>query len=186
MEGKRGEEEGHQQREKTISDVVELTNGPIDILAATQRTVRDETGAVSTFIGTTRNHFQGKQVLRLEYEAYEPMALSEMRSICAKLRLQFGSYDQSERGLADIVLIHRIGEVPVSEASVFVAVSSVHRSESLQACALAIDLIKESVPVWKKEFYVDGSSSWKENCECSLSRSSSSHDHNHDHHSSSS
>jgi len=154
-----------------ISDVVELTRDPIDVLAATQRTVRGETGAVSTFIGTTRNHLQGKKVLRLEYEAYEPMALAEMRSICSKLRLRFGSFDQTERGLADIVLIHRIGEVPVSEASVFVAVSSVHRSESLQACALAIDLIKELVPIWKKELYLDGSSSWKENCECSLSHS---------------
>lgn len=94
----------------------------------------------------------------MEYEAYEKMALKEMNNICEKIR--------SKWNLEYIVIYHRLGEVPVSEASVVIAISSPHRKESLKAVEYAIELLKSSVPIWKKEVYDSNESEWKENKEC--------------------
>ncbi|EDO45567.1 predicted protein [Nematostella vectensis] len=116
-------------------------------------------GAVSLFVGTTRDNFEGKNVVRLEYEAYIPMASSEMRKICKLAREKWN--------IMKIAIYHRIGIVPIGEASVIIAVSSAHRKESLEAVSFIIDTLKATVPIWKKEIYEQGEAQWKENKECS-------------------
>ncbi|XP_048583295.1 molybdopterin synthase catalytic subunit isoform X2 [Nematostella vectensis] len=108
-------------------------------------------GAVSLFVG--------KNVVRLEYEAYIPMASSEMRKICKLAREKWN--------IMKIAIYHRIGIVPIGEASVIIAVSSAHRKESLEAVSFIIDTLKATVPIWKKEIYEQGEAQWKENKECS-------------------
>lgn len=99
----------------------------------------------------------------MEYEAYEPMALKEMNNICSKIRSQWKVHH--------IAIYHRLGEVPVSEASIVIAISSPHREESLKAVEYAINSLKASVPIWKKEVYDTQESQWKENKECAWSNS---------------
>jgi molybdopterin synthase catalytic subunit len=101
-----------------------------------------------TFAGMTRNGNAGRQVLKLEYEAYEPMALNEMR----KLALEAGERFKIVR----IAIQHRIGVVAIGETSVAIAVSAAHRAEAFEACRFAIDRLKEVVPVWKKEYFEGG------------------------------
>ncbi|XP_060617459.2 molybdopterin synthase catalytic subunit-like [Anolis sagrei] len=115
-------------------------------------------GAVSLFIGTTRNNFEGRKVIQLDYEAYAPMAEAELKKICADIRLKWPS-------VKHIAIHHRLGSVPISEASVMVAISSPHRTESLEAVQYCINTLKATVPIWKKEVYEDDSS-WKGNKEC--------------------
>ncbi|CAG0919009.1 unnamed protein product [Notodromas monacha] len=121
--------------------------------------VRDPScGAISSFVGTTRDLFNDKPVVKLEYEAYIGMAEKALGDICKQLRSQWP--------LHHILMAHRLGSVPVGEESVAIFVSSVHRAESLAAVSAAIDALKASVPIWKKELYSDGSSNWKVNAEC--------------------
>jgi molybdopterin synthase catalytic subunit len=117
----------------------------------------DAAGAISLFIGTTRDNFEGKRVVTLEYEAYVPMAESEMRKLCVTTREKFP-------GVLAVVIHHRLGRVPVAEASVVIAVSSPHRKIAINACHFTIDKLKATVPIWKREMYEDGST-WKENTE---------------------
>ncbi|XP_052791715.1 molybdopterin synthase catalytic subunit-like [Mya arenaria] len=139
-------------------DVVDITVDAISVEQLTQRVSSPSCGAISSFLGTTRDNFKGKKVTQLEYEAYEPMARKEMLKICAQVRERWR--------VENIAIVHRIGVVPVMEASVAIVVSSPHRRESLEAVQYAIDTLKASVPIWKKEWYEDGTCSWKENSEC--------------------
>lgn len=116
-------------------------------------------GAISMFIGTTRNSFEGKKVVHLEYEAYEPMAQSELRKICKEIRTRWPT-------IRHICIYHRLGVVPVTEASVIIGISSPHRRDSLEAVQFCIDALKASVPIWKKEVYEEEEPSWKQNQEC--------------------
>ncbi|KAL0720577.1 hypothetical protein Bca4012_035176 [Brassica carinata] len=113
-------------------------------------------GAIATFSGTTRDMFEGKAVLELRYEAYVPMATRCLTSICTAAR--------SHWDIHKIAVAHRLAPVPVGETSVFVAVSSVHRADGLDACKFLIDELKATVPIWKKEVYTNGET-WKENSE---------------------
>lgn len=115
-------------------------------------------GAVTLFMGTTRNNFEGRKVVQLEYEAYTPMAEEEIKKICTDIRLKWPS-------VKHIAVHHRLGLVPISEASVMVAISSPHRAESLEAVQYCINTLKATVPIWKKEVYEEDYS-WKENKEC--------------------
>lgn len=115
-----------------------------------------QAGAIATFSGTTRDTFEGKTVLELRYEAYVPMAIRCLKSICSSAR--------SSWNLLSIAVAHRLGPVPVGQTSVFIAVSSIHRVDALDACKFVIDEIKASVPIWKKEVYANGEV-WKENSE---------------------
>ena len=105
-------------------------------------------GAICTFVGTTRENNVGRKVLRLEYEAYEAMALSEIR----KLAEEAGRRWEITR----IAITHRIGVVEIGETSVAIAVSAPHRAEAFEACRFAIDRLKEIVPIWKKEHFEGG------------------------------
>jgi molybdopterin synthase catalytic subunit len=107
-----------------------------------------EAGAIDIFIGTTRNHSDGKEVLSLEYEAYEPMALRLMEGVAAEARRRWG--------INSIAIVHRVGKVEIGEASVIIAVSAAHRQEAFEACRYAIDSLKRDVPIWKKEVFSDG------------------------------
>ncbi|XP_064610032.1 molybdopterin synthase catalytic subunit-like [Liolophura sinensis] len=140
-------------------DHVKITEDKLSMDEVTLLVTSPTSGAISVFMGTTRDNFEGKKVTRLEYECYAPMAEQEMLKICRQIRNKWD--------VENIVILHRIGEVPVCEGSVIVAVSAPHRKESLEAVHYAIDTLKAQVPVWKKEFYEDETYSWKENCECS-------------------
>ena len=127
---------------------VTIGREPVD-LEALERAVADPSaGATVTFAGTTRNGNAGRRVLRLEYEAYEPMALSEMRKLARAAGERFK--------IVRIAIQHRIGLVEIGETSVAIAVSAAHRAEAFDACRFAIDRLKEVVPVWKKEYFEGG------------------------------
>ncbi|GFS16702.1 molybdopterin synthase catalytic subunit [Elysia marginata] len=139
-------------------DIVDVVEDKLKVDEITDSVSSPSCGAVSIFVGTTRNNFEGKQVVRLEYEAYYPMAKKKMLEVCASIRSQWD--------VENIAMIHRIGVVPVKEASIVIAISSPHRKESLEAVQYAIETVKAIVPVWKKEIYADDSASWKKNKEC--------------------
>lgn len=143
-------------------DYIEITDEILDVNEISQMVTDPSCGAISIFVGITRDNFDGKKVLRLEYEAYKPMAKKKMKEMCDSIRKQWEIHS--------IAMIHRINVVPISEASIVIAISSPHRKESLQAVEYAIDTLKATVPIWKKEIYADESSSWKENKECSWSK----------------
>lgn len=106
--------------------------------------------------------FVFQQVIKLEYEAYDSMALKAMAAICDVIREKWSETKH-------IAIYHRLGVVPVKEASIIIAISSPHRQDSLEAVQFAIDEVKKKVPIWKKEFYGgenEGISAWKENKEC--------------------
>ena len=128
-----------------MDDIVSLTEHVLDVAVLTAQTQHDGAGAISSFLGTTRDNFEGKSVVSLEYEAYDSMALEAMRSLCKKMRMQWE--------LKRIVIQHKIGACPVGHASVFIGVSAAHRLEAIQACEYAINELKATVPVWKKELY---------------------------------
>ena len=135
----------------------ELMDGPIDAQVVTEQVRHPGAGAVLTFLGDARNTFEGRSVVRLEYEAYPEMAVPEMRRIAADLTARWP--------MARLAIVHRVGHVPVREASVVIAVSAPHRDAAYAASRFAIDELKARVPIWKKEVYADGSA-WKQNQEC--------------------
>jgi|CXWL01.1.fsa_nt_gi molybdopterin synthase catalytic subunit len=128
-----------------------VVRDPIDV-AALSRT-EPEDGALCVFTGVVRNHNEGKSVLYLEYEGYEEMVVSIFAEIEAEARARFG--------VARVRIVHRLGRMEIGETSVAVSVSSPHRGEAFEACRFAIDTLKHKAPIWKKEFYADGSS-WLE------------------------
>ncbi|XP_043272710.1 molybdopterin synthase catalytic subunit [Venturia canescens] len=142
-------------------DVAKLHREKLQVEDIIDSVVSPSCGAISTFIGTTRNNFDNKKVLQLEYEAYDSMATKEMAKICKEVR--------SRWAVKHIAIHHRLGRVPISEASVVIAVSSPHRQESLKAVEYIIDNLKAKVPIWKKEIYENDEPQWKENKECSWS-----------------
>jgi len=126
----------------------EIVSTPIDAQAVTAAVQSPTVGAVVTFQGTTRDHNDGRTVTLLEYEAYPEMAIAEMRKI--------GASAQERWPIAAIAIVHRIGVVPIGEASVVIAVAAAHRSPAFAACHFAIDRLKEVVPIWKKEHFAGG------------------------------
>jgi molybdopterin synthase catalytic subunit len=129
-------------------DCIELTREVI-VSAEIAREVRaDKDGAVATFDGCVRNHSHGRATLYLEYEAYEAMALAKMQEIAEQLHARYA--------IDRVAMVHRLGRLEIGETSVFIAVSSAHRAAALDACRYAIDTLKKTVPIWKKEFFADG------------------------------
>lgn len=131
--------------------MIRLLRDPID-LAALQATSPAD-GALCLFAGIVRNENKGKAVLYLEYEAYEDMALSLMEEIAAEARRKWP--------ITDLRMVHRLGRLEIGEASVAVAVASPHRAEAFAACRFLIDTLKAQAPIWKREYYADGSA-WLE------------------------
>ncbi|MFI5008218.1 MAG: molybdenum cofactor biosynthesis protein MoaE [Solirubrobacterales bacterium] len=131
--------------------MIRLLREPIDLAALQASSPAD--GALCLFAGIVRNENKGKAVLYLEYEAYEDMALSLMERIGAEAREKWP--------ITDLRMVHRLGRLEIGEASVAVAVASPHRAEAFAACRFLIDTLKAQVPIWKKEYYADGSA-WLE------------------------
>ena len=134
--------------EETAKTVV---RDAIDV-ASLSRT-EPEDGALCVFTGVVRNHNDGKSVRYLEYEGYEEMVVSIFDEISAEAKTRFG--------VTRVRIVHRLGRMEIGDTSVAVAVSSSHRKEAFEACRFAIDTLKHKAPIWKKEFYADGSS-WLE------------------------
>jgi MoaE-MoaD fusion protein len=128
-----------------------LTEDPIDVGAVVAEAAHEGAGAVASFLGTVRNRSRDRDVLHLEYEAYEGMAEKVMAQIADSLRAK---YD-----LCAVAITHRVGRVAIGEASVAIAVSAPHRGDALAACKEAIDTLKAEVPLWKKEVY-EGGEEW--------------------------
>ncbi|PKB71918.1 MAG: hypothetical protein BZY87_02820 [SAR202 cluster bacterium Io17-Chloro-G6] len=129
--------------------MIELTDNTLDPEKITAKVRRDTNGAVVTFLGTTRDNFEGKTVLTLEYEAFDEMAVKKLEEVRQEMMAEFG--------LEELAISHRIGTVGIGEISLVVAVGSPHRKEGFYACHKTVDRIKEVVPIWKKEVYQDGS-----------------------------
>lgn len=108
-----------------------------------------EAGAVNLFVGTVRNNAHGKKVEKLLFEAYEPMAMKEMENIAQRA--------QGKWHISKLLMVHVVGEKAVGEAVVVTGIASPHRQEAFEATQFLIDELKKSVPIWKKEFYQDGS-----------------------------
>jgi molybdopterin synthase catalytic subunit/molybdopterin converting factor small subunit len=128
-----------------------LTEDPIDLAAVVAEVEDERAGATATFVGTVRAQSRGRQVVRLEYEAYEGMAENVMAHLAEQLNER---YD-----LCAIAITHRVGVCEIGDASVAIAVSAPHRQDALAACKDAIDTLKETVPLWKKEVY-EGGEEW--------------------------
>ena len=109
---------------------------------------RPEDGAIVIFDGIVRNHSRNRQTKYLEYEAYEEMALKQMRALAAEARTKFA--------IRTVALVHRLGRLDIGESSVLIAVYSPHRAAAFDACRWLIDTLKKTVPIWKKEFFIDG------------------------------
>lgn len=134
--------------------MAELTRDPIAVERLIAGAARPDCGAVTFFLGTTRDHHQGRRVTRLSYEAYEPMALAALEALERAALARFE--------VATCRIVHRIGEVPLTEASVIVVVAAAHRGAAFDACRWTMDELKRTVPIWKKETYAEGGEGWVE------------------------
>ena len=132
--------------------MAELTHARIDDTALTRAAAQPDCGAVLTFLGTTRDHHDGRAVVRLAYEAFEPMALAALATIERHACERFA--------IRSCVIVHRLGEVPPTEASVAVVVASHHRAAAFDACRWVMDELKSTVPIWKKEYFEGGDAQW--------------------------
>src|SRR5437667_9591502 len=129
-------------------DIYQLVREPIDMVALVRHVRAPEDGAIVTFDGFVRNQSHNRPTLYLDYEAYESMALAKMREITAQMHEKFAIHR--------VAIVHRLSRLEIVETSVFIAVSSAHRAAAFDACRFAIDTLKKTVPIWKKEFFADG------------------------------
>lgn len=127
---------------------VQLSESPLDAGACEAFVASPEAGGIVTFVGAVRRQTQGQTVLRLEFEAYAPMALREMENIAQQALMNYR--------VLKISLHHRTGVLAIGEAAVVIAVSAPHRAAAFDACRFCIDELKRSVPIWKKEVFADG------------------------------
>lgn len=128
--------------------IVELTSHPIDVSRLIAHVNQPSNGGICTFLGVVRDNAEGRPVVKLGYEAYESMAVAQMRAIVEEAMQRWD--------LDAVALSHRTGELQVGEASVAIAVGAPHRAEAFAACRYIIDTLKTRVPIWKKEFFQDG------------------------------
>jgi molybdopterin synthase catalytic subunit len=127
---------------------IELVRAKIPTAELLEAAKTGEDGAVVTFDGIVRNNTRGRKTLYLVYEAYEEMALKQMHGIVAEAVKRFA--------VRDMTLVHRLGRLEIGETSVLIVVASAHRGAAFEACRWVIDTLKKTVPIWKKEFFVDG------------------------------
>lgn len=125
-----------------------LTSQPITVDAVVAEVASDDAGGIATFVGTVRRSSRGRDVEYLEYEAFEEMAEPMLRALADELT--------AKHGLTKMAVHHRVGRVEIGEPSVVIAVAAPHRAAALDACREAIDTLKETIPLWKKEVYAGG------------------------------
>ena len=145
----------------TVKDSFKVSFAPLSLDEVYNLADDDANGAIVLMSGTVRKQTDGKPVLFLEYQAYQPMALEIFAQIAANIRRQ---YPDTNR----VVIHHRVGKLQIGEISVLVAVGCPHRKEAFEACRYAIDTLKHQAPIWKKEFWHDGSSEWVSIGACEL------------------
>jgi len=136
------------EREEEPTVIVELTRERIDAGKLVAAAKRGEDGAVVIFDGIVRNESRGRRTIHLDYEAYEVMAVRQMRELANQARGRFG--------VRQVTIVHRLGRLEIGETSILIVVASGHRSEAFEACRWLIDNIKKTVPIWKKETFADG------------------------------
>ena len=136
----------------TASPRVAVVERPIDVGALQAAVASQGSGAISLFVGTVRDTNAGRSVTGIEYSAYGPMALRELAAIVAQTERRFDG--------VRVAVEHRVGELTVGEASVVVAVSHAHRATAMDGCRHVIEEVKKRVPIWKREYYVDGTREW--------------------------
>lgn len=125
-----------------------IVRNPIDTAGVLAQLKRGEDGAALVFEGIVRNQTRGRKTLYLDYEAYEEMALQVLESLASKAVQQFQ--------IREVAIVHRLGRLEIGETSVLIAVASAHRAAAFEACRWLIDTLKRTVPIWKKEYFVDG------------------------------
>ena len=130
------------------NDLYRLVREPIDMAALVRHVRAPGDGAIVTFDGFVRDHSHGRRTLYLDYEAYESMALAKIQEIGSAIHEKFPIHR--------VAILHRLGRLQIGETSVFIAVSSPHRPAAFDACRYAIDTLKRTVPIWKKEYFEDG------------------------------
>ncbi len=127
---------------------VAIVRQTIETSSVLQNIKRPEDGAVAVFEGIVRNHTRGRRTLFLDYEAYEEMALQQMEELAQRALLDFK--------IRELAIVHRLGRLQIGETSVLIVVCSPHRAAAFEACRWAIDSLKRTVPIWKKEYFDDG------------------------------
>ncbi len=132
--------------------MIEITTGPIDHAALTERVRSNRAGAVCTFLGTVRELTGDRRTQSLDYEAYPEMAAKKLAELDEEARRRWP--------VIDLAIVHRVGHLDLGEISVVVAVSCPHRNEAFEACRWLIDTLKEVAPIWKRETWADGSHEW--------------------------
>jgi molybdopterin synthase catalytic subunit len=125
-----------------------LSDRPLDVGEVVSRVMGPDVGGLVTFVGAVRDHARGREIRHLEYEAYPPMAVAEMEKICVAARERWPD--------ARVAIAHRHGHLGIGDLAVVVAAAAPHRGEAFEACRFAIDTLKETVPIWKKEVARDG------------------------------
>ena len=128
--------------------MITITTDPIDVAAALQHLQSEQAGALDLFLGVVRDNTQDRPVDRLEYEAYDRMAISEMQKIADRAHEQWP--------ILRYTIIHRKGVLVTGEIAVLIGVATAHRADAFDACRYMIDTIKQTVPIWKKEVFTDG------------------------------
>ena len=128
-----------------------LTDQPIDPAALIGAVESAERGGIACFFGAVRNHHGGRAVARLEYSAYGPMAEAECERIVAEAKTRWP---------VAVALVHRVGRLGIGDTAVAIAVAGAHRDEAFAACRHVIEEVKRRVPIWKREFYADGTEAW--------------------------
>jgi len=127
---------------------IQLDENPLDAQVCIDYVTNEGAGGIAVFIGTVRNQTKNKKVLKLDFEAYAPMAISEMRKIAERAAAKWP--------VQKMTIHHRVGSLVIKEVAVVIAVATPHRQAAFEACQFAIDTLKETVPIWKKEFFEDG------------------------------
>ncbi|HTM90772.1 MAG TPA: molybdenum cofactor biosynthesis protein MoaE [Flavisolibacter sp.] len=127
---------------------IKITSETLNLSECVEKVMWPQAGGIDVFIGTVRSHTKNRKVVRLEFEAYEKMALSEMQKITDEMMKRWP--------LHKILIHHRVGILQVGEVPVIIAVSASHRDAAFEACRYAIDTLKQTVPIWKKEVFEDG------------------------------
>jgi MoaE-MoaD fusion protein len=130
-------------------DRFDVTESPLSLDALSRSVAQESSGAIASFLGIVRKQSRGREVLHLDYEAYREMAIAKMREIGQEIR--------SRWPVDEIAIVHRVGRLTIGEASIAICISAPHRREALAACTYAIERVKATVPIWKKEVWSDGS-----------------------------
>lgn len=153
-----------------FTDIWDVQEKPLDPAAALDFVTAAPNGAETLFVGTVRNHNQGKEVLGVSYDVFEPLARQSFREICEEAQRQWGHE-------LSLYIVHGKGRLVIGGISIVIAAGSPHRDEAFKACRYIIEEIKHRSPVWKLEHYTDGDSEWTKGCELCT------HSHTHeDHH----